>query len=857
MTVQRDGSARDALIQIDKVLRLEERQGFRDASATIGLARFVGDRTARLLNTSDGGTRRQVQELDTLLADYANLPLHERMASIAEARVILTALIQRTPNEPFPTAVPAATQRPGPDPAIGRTTAPVARTTAPPSNLSAPVAPASRQAVTPARKTPRPAAVKRPVGKIGSLSDSVRLLPGVAEARAKLLEQIGVRTVRDLLRLYPRRHIDYSNVQKIGSLLFGHISTIQGTVQSIETTRTRTGKQLTDVVVDDGTGRIHAAFFNPWIERQLRPGVPVSLSGRIEQMRGNLCLSNPEWEVLDQETLNTGRMIPVYPLTKGLYQKTLRSLVRYALDGAAHLLEDYIPDELRRQEGVIGLVEATEWIHFPDGETPAEAQRRLEAARGRLAFDEFLVLQLGLLQRKQDWQSQPGTRFDIDDEALMRFMDSLPFAMTGAQDRALREILSDMGSPRPMTRLLQGDVGSGKTIVAALAALAAIRAGYQVALMAPTELLAEQHSRGLRRVFDAGPDDLRPRLAMLTGSVGGTEREMIYEGAADGTLDFIIGTQALIQGSLEFRRLGLAIIDEQHRFGVEQRATLRAKGESPDLLVMTATPIPRTLALTLHGDLDVSTLDELPPGRQPIETYWASEAKRAGAYTFVREQVEQGRQAFIVFPLVEESEAIDARAAVVEHERLSQAVFPDLRLGLLHGRMKPAEKDAVMLAFRDREIDILVSTSVVEVGIDVPNATVMLIDGAERFGLSQLHQFRGRVGRGSDKSYCILLSTDPSIESKQRLQAMVDSQDGFKLAQIDLDLRGPGDFLGKRQSGLPELELASFADVRDLERARMAAERVLAEDPKLESARYALLKGRVDAFWQTAVADVS
>ncbi len=672
-----------------------------------------------------------------------------------------------------------------------------------------------------------------------------------------MLEQIGVRTVRDLLRLYPRRHIDYSNVQKIGSLLFGHISTIQGTVQSIETSRTRTGKQLTDVIVDDGTGRIHAAFFSPWIERQLKPGMPVSLSGRIEQMRGNLCLSNPEWEILDQGTLNTGRMIPVYPLTKGLYQKTLRSLVRYALDGTGHLLEDYIPEELRRQEGVIGLVEATEWIHFPDGDSPVEAQRRLEAARGRLAFDEFLVLQIGLLQRKQDWQSQPGTRIDVDADALDRFTASLPFAMTGAQERALREILNDMGSPQPMTRLLQGDVGSGKTIVAALAALAAIRAGYQVALMAPTELLAEQHSRGLRRVFDSGPEDMRPRMAMLTGSVGGSEREMIYEGAADGTLDFIVGTQALIQGGLELRRLGLAIIDEQHRFGVEQRATLRAKGESPDLLVMTATPIPRTLALTLHGDLDVSTLDELPPGRQPIETYWASEAKRIGAYNFVREQVAEGRQAFIVFPLVEESEAIDARAAVAEHERLSQDVFPDLRLGLLHGRMKPAEKDAVMMAFRDREIDILVSTSVVEVGIDVPNATVMLIDGAERFGLSQLHQFRGRVGRGSEKSYCILLSTDPSIESKQRLQAMVDSQDGFRLAQIDLDLRGPGDFLGKRQSGLPEMELASFADVRDLERARMAAERVLAEDSTLASAKYALLKGRVDAFWQTAIADVS
>lgn len=856
MTGQRDAAARDALIQIDKVLRLEERQVFRDASATIGLARFVGDRTARLLDMPDGAFRRKVQELDTLLTDYADLPMHERMERVARARSIAGALIQRQSTTPHAAESNGRLDRSRHDAAPTRAPAPDDRLT---SNQPASVARTATHGpvAAPARTSARPTLARRTAQRISSLSDSVRLLPGVGESRAKLLEQLGVRTVRDLLRLYPRRHIDYSNVQKIGSLLFGHISTIQGTVQSIESSRTRTGKQLVDVVVDDGTGRIHAAFFNPWIERQLRPGTPVSLSGRIEQMRGNLCLSNPEWEVLDQETLNTGRMIPVYPLTKGLYQKTLRSLVRYTLDGAIHLVEEVIPDELRRQEGVIGLAEATEWIHFPDGDTPDEARRRLEAARGRLAFDEFLVLQLGLLQRKQDWQSQPGTRIEVDRDALGRFTTSLPFAMTGAQERALREILSDMESPRPMTRLLQGDVGSGKTIVAALAALAAIRAGYQVALMAPTELLAEQHSRGLRRIFDAGPDDLRPRLAMLTGSVGGTDREMIYEGAADGTLDLIIGTQALIQGGLEFRRLGLAVIDEQHRFGVEQRASLRGKGESPDLLVMTATPIPRTLALTLHGDLDVSTLDELPPGRQPIETYWASEAKRAGAYTFVREQIEKGRQAFIVFPLVEESEAIDARAAVAEHERLAKAVFPDLRLGLLHGRMKPSEKDAVMLAFRDGEIDILVSTSVVEVGIDVPNATVMLIDGAERFGLSQLHQFRGRVGRGAEKSYCILLSSDPSIESTQRLRAMVDSQDGFRLAQIDLDLRGPGDFLGRRQSGLPEMELASFADVRDLERARMAAERVLAEDPKLRSATYALLRGRVDAFWQSAIADVS
>jgi ATP-dependent DNA helicase RecG len=512
---------------------------------------------------------------------------------------------------------------------------------------------------------------------------------------------------------------------------------------------------------------------------------------------------------------------------------------------------------VRAREKVIGIADALEWVHFPDGETPKIAQDNLFAAQRRLAFDEFLTLQLGLLRRKQEWQGQPGTAFHIDTDALDIFYSLLPFELTGAQVRAIGEILGDMVKPEPMTRLLQGDVGSGKTIVAAVAALAAIRAGSQVALMAPTEILAEQHGRGLERVFAALPEELRPRLGFLTGSVSGAARNDVYAGAADGSLDLLIGTQALIQGGVEYQRLGLAIVDEQHRFGVEQRGLLREKGDAPDVLVMTATPIPRTLALTLHGDLDVSTLDELPPGRQPIVTHWIQERHRSEAYRFVRQEVEQGRQAFIVFPLVEESEAIDARAAVAEHARLSQEIFPDLRVGLLHGRMKPAEKDATMIAFRDHELDILVSTSVIEVGIDVPNATVMLIDGADRFGLSQLHQFRGRVGRGAEKSTCILISGDASNDGRTRLQAMVDTQDGFRLAQIDLDIRGPGDFLGTRQSGFPELQMASFADVRDLERARAAAERILAADPELRLAQHALLRARVDAFWARTVVDVS
>jgi ATP-dependent DNA helicase RecG len=692
---------------------------------------------------------------------------------------------------------------------------------------------------------------------VGSLSDSVLLLPMVGDGRARQLGQVGVRTIRDLIYLFPRRYVDYSNLEKIGSLLFGQMSTIQGVVQSVSSSRTRTGKEMIDVVVQDETGWIHAIWFNPYIQRQLPEGTRVSLSGRVEQLRGTLCLKSPEWEVLSQDTLHTGRIAPVYPLTKGLYQKTLRTLVRTALDRSLHLVEEHLPPETLQRAALIEVREAIEWIHFPEGDTPDEARRRLGEARKRLAFDELLLMQLGLLQQKLDWQGGPGNEIAVDREVVQAFVRSLPFALTSAQNRALGEILRDMALPMPMTRLLQGDVGSGKTAVAAAAALAAINDGYQTAIMAPTELLAEQHLRSLIDLFANLPDNIRPSVGLITGSMNAAARREVYSLASDGGLDLVVGTQALIQESMTFSRLGFAVVDEQHRFGVDQRSALRDKGTNPDVLVMTATPIPRSLALTIHGDLDVSTLDELPPGRQPIETRWIPSRQSRNAYAFVRDEIAKGRQAFIVFPLVEESETIDAKSAVAEHERLSRDVFPDLRLGLLHGRMRPADKDEVMLSFRDGEIDVLVSTSVVEVGIDVPNATVMLIEGAERFGLAQLHQFRGRVGRGAEKSYCLLVSNDAAGDGRTRLQAMVDSQDGFRLAQIDLDLRGPGDFLGKRQSGLPELSLADFSDVRDLERARNEAQELLAEDPDLELPQHRVLAARVNAFWSHVVTEVS
>jgi ATP-dependent DNA helicase RecG len=803
------------------------RKGFNDNSATNGVTRFASDRLAPALQNANGSQRTALQEIDALLDGYSGADRQTRERSVRAALQLIGALAGGT--------LPAQTAAPAPDPPD----------------------PAKRPAVehAPRQRVSRPRADR---SRVGSLADSVRLLPEVGPGRAAQLEQLGVRTVGDLLGLYPRRYVDYSRLDKIVELRFGQLSTIRATVVDIQAAPTRTGKTLVTVTVQDETGYIPAVWFNPYIERQLHEGMELHLSGRVDQLRGSLCFKSPEWEPATDDSLHTGRIVPVYPLTKGLYQKTVRGLMRSAVDQALPLIIEHLPAEtFERMPDLLPLTEALAWVHFPEGETPAEAQQRLRRAQQRLAFDELLTVQLGLLQRKRGWQSEPGHTIAVGPELQRTMVEALPFPITGAQRRALRDILRDMAANEPMTRLLQGDVGSGKTAVAAVAAFVAVQAGYQVAIMAPTELLAEQHFKTLPMLFAGLEPQLRPSVGLLTGSTPASDRRALTETLGNGECQVVVGTQALIQEGVEFHRLGLAVVDEQHRFGVDQRARIRQKGVTPDVLVMSATPIPRSLALTLHGDLDVSTLDELPPGRQPINTRWLQARERPKAYEFIREQVQAGRQAFIVFPLVEESEAVDARAAVDEHARLSAKVFPDLRVGLLHGRMRPADKDAIMLTFRDGEIDVLVATSVVEVGIDVPNATVMMIDGADRFGLAQLHQFRGRVGRGAEQSFCLLVSEDSSREGRTRLAAMVDTQDGFKLAQIDLELRGPGDFLGTRQSVLPELQLADFTDLRDLERARAEATELLADDPDLARAEHAMLRARVEAVWSRGITEMS
>lgn len=717
-----------------------------------------------------------------------------------------------------------------------------------PAPMDARTVPAAPQAPLPAGLVARPAPVPPQPGR-GILAP-ITTLPGVAHKRAGYLDKIGVLTIADLLHYYPRRYEDYSHLRTINRLVYGELVTVIATVWEAGGREVRPGLYLFRAILNDGTGALEVTWFNNrFLEGRLKSGMQIELRGRVGEHLGRLTMSSPEWGHVGRNELEEGRIASIYSLPEGLTQRWFRQLVQRTLTTWAGRLSDPLPEGLVRHYGLLPLGRALWGIHRPDD------MAHLEAAQRRLAFEEMLCLQLGLLRQKQQWKALPGQSIRVPEDMSESFVAALPYELTGAQRRSLDEMVRDMALPEPMNRLLQGDVGAGKTVVAALLMAMTAASGFQAALMAPTEILAEQHFKSLSRLFERFPEP-RPMLRLLTGSTGAAERAEIYAGLAEGTLPLVVGTHALIQEQVNFKNLALTIIDEQHRFGVEQRGALRQKGYNPHLLVMTATPIPRSLELTLWGHLDVSVLDEMPPGRQPIETRVLTARQREAAYGFIRNQVAQGRQAFIIYPLVEESDKIEARAAVVEVERLQKEVFPVLRLGLLHGRMKSDDKDAVMARFVRGELDILVATSVVEVGIDVPNATVMLIDGAERFGLSQLHQFRGRVGRGEYRSYCLLLSESPSEVADERLKTLEATTDGFVLAQKDLEMRGPGQFLGTQQSGMPELPLALHTDMRLLHEAREAATQLLARDPNLLESEHRELALRVAAFWQ-ATGDVS
>ncbi len=678
------------------------------------------------------------------------------------------------------------------------------------------------------------------------LNASVQSLAGIGQKRAGLLEKLNVKTVRDFLYLYPRRYEDYSKLKTISQLQLGDTVSVLGTVWDAGGRKTQGGRYLFQVVLSDQTGTLEVTWFNqPYLKNRIKSGMQLLVSGTVTEYLGRLTMTAPEWEPVSRQDLTNARILPVYPLTEGLNQRRMRSLMERALSSWATRVPDSLPVSIREAYHLLPLPRALWGMHFP------ESEEHLAAAHRRLTFEEALYLQIGLLNQKYTWKSQPGRVVKVSSEQLQALLNGLPYTLTGAQQRALNEMLADMALGQPMNRLLQGDVGSGKTVIAALLMAVVATGGGQAAMMAPTEILAEQHYKSLVSFFEAFPEP-RPALALLTGSVGGAERDQIYAGLADGTIDVVVGTHALIQETVEFKDLAFCVIDEQHRFGVEQRGLLRQKGYNPHLLVMTATPIPRSLELTVWGHLDVSVLDEMPPGRQAVATRVLSSLERERAYNFIRKQVMDGRQAFIIYPLVESSDKIEARAAVDEYERLQENVFPDLRLGLLHGRMSGEDKETIMATFAHGALDVLVATSVVEVGIDVPNATVMLIDGAERFGLAQLHQFRGRVGRGAHKSYCLLLADAVSGDAAERLKAMESTTDGFVLAQKDLEMRGPGEFLGTRQSGFPDLPLiTSLADTRLLRQVRDVATQLLEADRTLEKPEHALLAQRVAQFWDT------
>ena len=668
-------------------------------------------------------------------------------------------------------------------------------------------------------------------------------IPGIGPARAKKLEKLGLRELADVLAHYPQRYEDRRDIYAIQRAPEGESCCVCAMVAETPTlSRIRKGLELVKVRAVDHTGTLHLTFFNqPYLKHSLKPGEVYIFFGKVEVMGRRRSMTNPVFEKEGAGQI-TGCILPVYPLTAGISNHLMVGLARKAVERCAPEAEEFLPHDIRMAHRLCRAEYAARNIHFP------EHFEGLDIARRRLIFDELFTLTCGLSLLK-DRRGRDGGR--VLTGSREDFEKLLPFAPTGAQRRAMDDIAADLGSGRLMNRLVQGDVGSGKTAVAAFGAWIAAQNGGQCALMAPTELLAEQHARTLH-------DLLTPagiRVALLTGSVKGKEKKLLLAALAAGEIDLVVGTHALFSEGVAYRDLSLVIADEQHRFGVAQRAALAAKGGDtpPHILVMSATPIPRTLALIIYGDLDVSIIDELPPGRTPVATYVVGEDKRQRMYGFVRKQVAEGRQVYIVCPAVEEVEPVegmegfaDLKAVTTYVKDLQEKVFPDLRVGFVHGKLKSKEKDTVMSAFSGGELDVLVSTTVIEVGVDVPNASLMIVENADRFGLSQLHQLRGRVGRGKHQSYCVLITASKSDTARERLRALASTTDGFRIAEEDLRLRGPGDFFGQRQHGLPQLKVADFAaDMEVLKEAKGAAEELIAADPELSRPEHGLLKVRV------------
>ena len=674
------------------------------------------------------------------------------------------------------------------------------------------------------------------------IESPVQYLKGIGPKKAEVLNSVGIKTIEDILYYLPRKYLDRSSFTHINQLQPNTQATVIGKVEALGVRKGR--KNRFQVILKDKTGFLNLIWFAnlKYVQSAFEAEDVVIASGEVSFYNG-LQMAHPEFEIISgngDELIHSGGVIPVYPSTARLRKLNLdsrgfRRILKPFLERVEQMVEETLPEPIVTEQRLLPLFLALKNIHFPENLNVAEQ------ARQRLAFDELFYLELMLALRKKRLTDSPeGIAFQKPGSLIKQLLNKLPFKLTEAQRKVLREIANDMLSKKPMNRLLQGDVGSGKTIVALISMMMAVESGYQAAFMAPTEILAEQHYLTIHKLAE----ELGIKIVLLTSSVPKKDKDIILGQISLGEASLVIGTQALIQEKVKFYRLGLAVIDEQHRFGVMQRALLKQKGHQPDVLIMTATPIPRTLALTAYGDLDVSVIDQLPPGRKPIETILRDEKTRPEVYRFLDKKISQGRQVYIVYPLIEETEKLDLKAATEAYDKLKKEVFPNRRVGLIHGRIKNTDREAIMQKFRKGEFDILVSTTVIEVGVDVPNSSIMVIEHAERFGLSQLHQLRGRVGRSAEQSYCYLMANYPlSQDARDRLQALCSSTDGFKIAELDLKLRGPGEFFGTKQHGLPELKVADLIrDLRLLHEARRWAFKIIEEDPFLQREENQLLR---------------
>jgi len=868
-----------SLLKLQKFFKLEAERGYDNRAVMGGLSRMLEPWEAEA--RQDGLPEEIIAAVLSRLRDYNRLSPTSRQEALQGLWARIQSEFDASPiseakeSEPPKTAEPAEGESPPQTEEVDivaeqpeKPAQPVQAAPAPAEQPlpkshapeSAPE-PAPAPADQPQQKPPTPEPEPSPPEEQGpqktsieALNAPVTVLPGVGPKHGETLKHLGLETLEDMLYFFPRRYDDYSQLKTINRLEFGEQVTVIGTIQSTNTRKVRNGRMnITEGIISDGTGNLRATWFNqPWMAKKLRPGVQVVLSGKIEQYLGRISMSNPEVEQIEQQNLHTNRIVPVYPLTANITQRWLRKLMHQVITYWAPQLADPLPKIMREDEDLVELSQAILQVHFPD------SKKKLQEARYRLAFEEILYLQLGMLEQKRTWRERTAQTFMVPQDWMDLRISQLPFELTSAQKRSLSEVRADLASGHPMNRLLQGDVGSGKTVMAALAIAMIVRDGSQAALMAPTSILADQHYASMKN-FLTGQNGLlkEHQVRLMIGATPESEKQDIRQGLSSGEIKLVIGTHALIEDPVSFSDLQLTIIDEQHRFGVQQRAALRSKGENPHLLVMTATPIPRSLALTVYGDLDLLIMDEMPPGRQVVETHLMLPREQERAYSLIHNQVAEGNQAFIIYPLVGDKDSADlflvqedSKAAIDEHQRLQKEIFPDLKLGLMHGRLKPDEKEQVMAQFRSGEYQVLVSTSVVEVGVDIPNATVMLIESANRFGLAQLHQFRGRVGRGDAKAYCLLIPDSDDTAENERLSAMVETNDGFALAEVDLNQRGPGDFLGTRQSGYTkQLQMASLTDLQLIEKAQHTAKKIHDQDPELRLPEHAQLASTLAYFW--------